>query len=275
MIRHGFTAWFCFVALGSAFVASPAAAQINTDVALTPRNGGSILRLQYTFRELSGTGAIANQHESSVRGTFLHGITAGIALIMTVPYLNRQTDRIDPQSGRIEDAHDGVGDFTFLLKHRFWQRDDGPGKTARWALLGGINIRSGDSDFTSDSYDPIVGTVFSWRGGRSRFDADLVWQFNTGRGNFRHDFLRYDLAYTHRLFPDVFTSTSTWVLSGVAELNGRYGTDGSHELFLAPGVQFSTERWILEASIQLPVVQELGDVPETDYRLVVGVRFQW
>jgi hypothetical protein len=48
----------------------------------------------------------------------------------------------------------------------------------------------------------------------------------------------------------------------------------SHEVFLSPGLQFITERWIFETSIQLPVVQDL-DGPEADYRVVVGFRFQW
>lgn len=47
-------------------------------------------------------------------------------------------------------------------------------------------------------------------------------------------------------------------------------------MFLSPGLQCVTERWALEASIQLPTIQELdNDGPETDYRLVLGVRFQW
>ncbi len=47
-------------------------------------------------------------------------------------------------------------------------------------------------------------------------------------------------------------------------------------MFLSPGLQFITERWILEASIQLPVIQKLNnDGPDTNYRLVLGLRFQW
>lgn len=60
------------------------------------------------------------------------------------------------------------------------------------------------------------------------------------------------------------------------EVNGQYTADGSNEVFLSPTLQFVTERWALEASPQLLVVQDLdSDEPETDYRLVVGVRFQW
>ena len=118
--------------------------------------------------------------------------------------------------------------------------------------------------------------MFSWRYGRSRFDADLIYQFNTGRGEFRHDALRYDVAYSHRIAPAVYASEEAWELDAVMELNGRYVTDGSHEVFMSPGLQFIAERWVLEASVQLPVVQELAnDGAETAYRVVVGFRFRW
>jgi len=250
------------------------AGPINTNVALTPRAGGNILRLQYSYSEAGRSGNLLHLNASSVTGTWVHGLTEDLALFLTVPYANRQVDTFNRQRGRFEVAHDGIEDLTFLAKYRFWQNDVRPGETLRWAAIGGLNIRSGDLDFSSDSYDPIVGTVFTWQRDRGWFDADLIYQFNTGRGAFRHDSLRYDLSYAHRLLPATFDAKRPWELDGVAELNGRYGTDGSHEVFLSPGLQFITERWILETSVQLPVIQRL-DGPETEYRVVLGVRFQW
>ncbi len=213
---------------------------------------------------------------SAVKGTYVYGWTENLSSFLTVPYMNRQVDAVDPMLGRIENAHDGIADLTFLTKYRFWQDDRRPKETLRWAALGGLSIRSGDSDFTSDSYDPIIGTVFTWQRDRSEFDADLIYQFNTGRDEFRHDALRYDMSYSYRLFPSVFEPDDAYEFDVVGEINGRYLTDGSHELFLSPGLQFITERWILEASVQLPVIQEFADHrAETDYRVVVGLRFQW
>ncbi|MCH7527713.1 MAG: transporter, partial [Planctomycetes bacterium] len=172
------------------------------------------------------------------------------------------------------DAHDRIADLTFLAKYRFWQDDRGPGETIRWAVVGGLNIRSGDSDFTSDGYDPIVGTVVTWKRDRAGLYADLIYQLNTGGGESRHDALRYDVAYAYRLTPARFEPGNAWEVDAVAELNGRYGTDGSHEIFLSPGLQFITKRWIFETSLQLPVIQDING-PQTDYRFVVGVRYQW
>ncbi|MCH7526270.1 MAG: transporter [Planctomycetes bacterium] len=249
---------------------------INSDVAFTPSKGGSIFRLQYSYSEQSGHGNLRHVNTSAVRSIYVYGLKENVALFFRVPYLNRQTDRIVPRLGRIEETHDGVGDLDFLVKFRFWQNDTRPGETYRWAAIGGLNIRSGDSDFSSDSYDPILGTVFTWRRDRTLLDAVLMYQFNTGGGRFRHDMLRYDLACSFRFFPVHFDPDVDYEWNAVAELNGRYTTDGSHEVFLSPGLQWVTQRWAIEASVQLPVLQELaGNGPETDYRLVVGVRFQW
>ena len=250
------------------------AGPINTDVALTPREGGFIFRLQYVYTEASEGGGIEHLNASTVKATFVYGLRENLALFLTVPFANRQVDRVLPRLGRVEQAHDGLGDFKLLAKYRLWKKDSGLQQTMRWALLGGIDLRSGDPDFSSDSYDPIVGTVFSWRRERARLDADLVYQFNTGRGEHRHDALRWDVAWSQRLFPGVYDPEDTWEFDAVAEVNGRAGTDGLHEVFLSPGLQFITERWLVESSIQLPVIQHV-DGPEPDYRLVLGMRWQW
>lgn len=274
VLRHRLRlCWLVIAGLGSG-IPFARAGGINTDVALTPPRGGSIFRLQYSYAEAGADGAVRHVNRSGVKGTYVYGFRQDLSFFLTVPYVNRQVDVVKPRFGRIEEAHDGVADVTFLAKYRFWKKDTRPGETLRWAALGGLNIRSGDSAFSSDSYDPIIGTVFSWQRDRGWLDADLVYQFNTGRGESRHDALRYDVSYSYRLFPAVYPEENVWELEGVAELNGRYMTDGSHELFLSPGLQLITERWVLEASIQLPVVQNVSG-PETDYRLVVGLRFQW
>lgn len=270
--------WIALAFFASA-IPSAMAGPINTNVAFTPREGGAILRLQYIYSESDSAGTVENINASAVRATYVFGVKANLALFLTVPYHNRQVDRLERQENRwvrFEEAHDGIGDITVLAKYRFWQRDISPQETMRWAALGGLNIRSGDSDFTSNSYDPILGTVFSWRKDRRRLDADLIYQFNTGRGDARHDALRYDVAYSYRVYPKVYAPGQTASWDAVAELNGLYLADGSHEIFLSPGLQYVTETWAFEASLQLPIVQEpADDRPETKFRLTLGLRFHF
>ena len=176
----------------------------------------------------------------------------------------------------MSDTSAGFGDASVLVKYRFHQEDIGPGRTIRWAAIGGLNIRTGDSDFTSDSYDPILGAVYSWRQDRHRVDADLLYQLNTGGGAKGHDRLRVDAAYSFRVFPTQVDQSATYEVDTVAELNGHYRTDGSHEIFLSPGIQLTTAQWTLESSVQIPVSQNLArGEPEADYRFVIGMRFRW
>lgn len=249
---------------------------INSNVAFTPREGGGILRLQYTFEEADGSGSVQHVSKSTAKAVLVYGLKSNLALFLTVPYVNLQVDRFDRRFGRSEEAHDGVGDITVMAKYRLYQKDVGPQNTTRFAVLGGLNIRSGDSDFSSDSYDPIVGAVFSWRKDRASLDADLIYRFNTGGGENRHDMLRYDLTYSHRVFPAEYREEDTYQIDVVAEINGRYVTDGTHEVFFSPGVVWSQERVAFELSVQIPTVQDLArGTPETDYRIVTGVRFRW
>ncbi len=51
---------------------------------------------------------------------------------------------------------------------------------------------------------------------------------------------------------------------------------GGTRLFLVPGLQYVTKRWIVEAAVQLPVVQDLnGTALENDYIVRAGFRFNF
>ena len=51
---------------------------------------------------------------------------------------------------------------------------------------------------------------------------------------------------------------------------------GGTTLFLVPGLQYVTRRWIVEAAVQLPVVQDLnGTALENDYIVRAGFRFNF
>ena len=107
----------------------------------------------------------------------------------------------------------------------------GPTEPARLNLLGGMEVRSGESNVSSDSYDPLLGLVYTQSHGRHGFDAALLWKFNTAGGP-APDRLRYDVAYVYRLQPEQYTVDKLTALFAVLELNGSYETNGDQELFL-------------------------------------------
>ncbi len=48
---------------------------------------------------------------------------------------------------------------------------------------------------------------------------------------------------------------------------------GGTTLLLSPGLQYVTRKWIVEAGVQIPVVQNLnGTALENDYILTTGIR---
>jgi hypothetical protein len=51
---------------------------------------------------------------------------------------------------------------------------------------------------------------------------------------------------------------------------------GGTRLFLAPGLQYVTKRWIAEAAVQIPVSQNLnGTALENDYIARISFRFNF
>jgi hypothetical protein len=51
---------------------------------------------------------------------------------------------------------------------------------------------------------------------------------------------------------------------------------GGTTLFLTPGLQYVTRRWIVEGGVQLPVVQNLNGLAlENDYVARAGFRFNF
>lgn len=124
----------------------------------------------------------------------------------------------------------------------------------------------------------------TWAADRHELDADLIYTITTERHDIETgDRFQYDLAYRYRLWPDRFRGRLIQ-LNGLVELNGTWTSvtradgrtlsdTGGHVLFVSPGLQLITSRFVLEPSLQLPVVQDLrGPQLETDFVGVLSVR---
>ncbi len=131
-----------------------------------------------------------------------------------------------------------------------------------------------------------MSSTVTWDFGRHEVDADVIYRINTEAENFeRGDDLVYDLAYEFRVhpwtLPDVgvpnflyLVAEANGIFSQKGKLHGKTIDDsGGNILFLSPGIQFATKRFILEASVQLPVIQDLrGNQVETDFVVTGGFR---
>lgn len=268
-------------------------APINSNVALPVRKGGLIFRSQVRWLKASDDPTSQNRERDviAIPNVLVYGATRDLALFAIVPYIFRTLKFPDPETGdRINQKDNGIGDLTLISRYTVYANDYRSG-TFRLAPLVGIKIPTGDNDLkpiVTDSFDFQLGLVstVTWDFGRHEIDADAVYRINTEADNFdKGDRLTYDLSYQFRVFP--------WTLPEkglpnfiylVAEANGFFskknelsgfsiGDSGGNTIFLSPGVQYSTRRFIIESSIQLPVAQDLnGNQVETDFIWTLGFR---
>jgi hypothetical protein len=255
---------------------------INADSATQPSPGHVIIKEQFRFLSLDADSGPRDRRGQTrdyvLQNSIAAGLTSDLSLIVRTPLVARRrafdlTDRVDREQG--------VGDVTTLLKWRFYRQDHGPLDTTRIALLGGAEVRTGDGPFTNDAYNAVLGLAATKIAGRHGFNGNLQWTFTTDGvrdptypGMSTADLFRYNGAYLYRLWPakfDQHTSAGAWY--AVAELNGAYETNGDNELLLSPGLMYEAAAWTLELSVQVPVWQDIANRPETEYALILGLRF--
>jgi hypothetical protein len=213
--------------------------------------------------------------------TLVYGVTPKLTAFATLPLLVHRWRKLG--DGRVE-KDSAVGDFRFLGRYTFFADDYAPLSTRRAALLAGMKFPTGGDRFGTPSYDPIFGAVGTWAANRHELDLDALYTVTTKRHDFEAgDEFRYDLAYRYRLWPERFRGRLLQ-FNAVLELNGRWtgktrtdgstvGASGGSIIFLSPGAQFIAKRVIVEASVQLPVWQDLnGPQLENDFTAVLSVR---
>ncbi len=268
---------WCLVLLGAQTVWSQAF-PINSDVAIQPAEEQLIYRTQVRYRRFEVETPNADANVWTQSNVFVYGWTSRFSTALGVPLAYRDFD-----GPTAEDEDFGVKDIRLLLRYQLWKKLAYL-ESQSWTVLSGAEIPSYDDPFSSRSWDPIVGTVYSYRKNRHGFDADVVYQINTenDRDFEAGDFLKYDLAYQYRLWPAEYKSDTLWTLTGLLELNGEHRLENemdsttldeteSHQLFLSPGLVLAGQRTKFEAGVQFPVLRDVDDsAPEDHIRVVVG-----
>ncbi len=256
---------------------------VNTNVALPVPKGEAILRSQLRFARATDDPSSADREVRALvaRQTLVVGVTPRLTAFATLPLLAHR--RVESRSGTTR-SDPAVGDFTLLSRYTLWWDDYAPLSTRRTALLAGMKFPTGADRFGTETFDPILGGVATWAFDRHEIDLDALYTASTRRNGFRQGAgVRYDLAYRYRIWPRRF-GKRLLQLNGLLELNGQWSdrdrdagrrvTDsGGRVLFLAPGLQFVSKRWILEASFQVPVAENLhGAQVERDFVGVLSMR---
>ena len=138
--------WRCLPVASAVLLAVPASAfavAINSDVGLTPAKYQWIVRsqLRYAKKADDPTPQDRELEVFSLPQTLVYGLTERFAMILKVPFVNKELDSTSGGS-RISRKDSGVGDVELLGKYRFYTRDY-TAATSRLSLLAGTDVPTG------------------------------------------------------------------------------------------------------------------------------------
>ncbi|MEO1237878.1 MAG: hypothetical protein AAFX76_13925 [Planctomycetota bacterium] len=269
------------VATAGAWV-TPADAQQSTDMpaAVQPGLDVLIVREEAVFMRLDDPrlGGAGSVELYEFETTFAYGLTRDAAVMLHVPVMVHD---IENPGAIASDQGVGLDDLQLMFQYRFYQEDVGPIETRRAVLLSGVEVPSYDDGFSSESFDPLLGLAYTRIDGRHGLNASALWKFNTGTGDdfelefgdSRFDALRLDGSYLYRLVPEAYTADTLGSHYAQFQVLGRYETNGDWQVMLAPGWMYEGRRWAFEATVHLPVIQELDGRAELEWGLNLGVRY--
>jgi len=230
---------------------------------------------------------------------FGYAVNRNLMFFGVLPYVDNELDTTI--SGiRQKRSVDGMGDLRLFSRYTLFRRN-WSGGTLRISPFAGIEVPTGDDDEQdslgkkptsvqagSGSWDPFAGIVLSYQTLDYEVDTSLSFQENTQANKLESgNILRFDTSFQYRLWPRKLKSGVPGFLYGVFESNIVYQgktrfastpdpDSGGTRVFLIPGLQFVTRRWVIEAAVQLPVVQDLNGLAlENDYILRAGFRFNF
>ncbi len=258
---------------------------ISVDAGLTPPEDRWILRTQMRYmRGKNDPTSMNRRMEMYVFPTVLaYGVRPDLTFMLKQAVHHREMSMAGSDS-----SDTGLGDFFMLGKYKIY-RQNTPKYTLGLASTLGLELPTGNDDFTSETWDVEPGIFASWRAGPWASDASMSYKWNgfadRGRGGVNPgDEFSANLALAHQFsigekadkaIAPVLEFSYKHILSD--RLNGRdVSHTGESLLFISPGIKFTKSSLILEALIQIPVWQDQeGSQLEQGTRLIVGVRYMF
>lgn len=284
--------------LTTGWPAASRAAPLSFNTALPVAEGEFVFREQFVL-DRSGRdpgGADRDRTAWSAISALGYGITPEWSVFGVLPYVDKSLEATEGGFRR-ERGAGGLGDMRLFGRYTAYKRDR-PGRTFRIAPFLGLEFPTGDDDAGdaagrlppsvqpgSGSWDPFGGIVVTYQTLDYQIDAQIGHTGNTRADGFAFgDVTRLDASLQYRLWPNELGPGVPGFLYGVLEGNlihrGRNragGVDdpnsGGLSLLVLPGLQYVTKRWIAEAGVQIPVVQNLnGTALRNAYTVRAGFR---
>lgn len=297
LVRSALGFMLVATAIGSSSEVHAAPETFNT--ALPVGKDDFVFREQFLAIKASDDPSAADRNLEVLGGVSVlgYGATSDAAIFVMLPYLDKQLDFTMPGGQRITRGTSGIGDAQIFARYTVFQQDMA-GSSFRVAPFVGIKLPTGDDDDSdrfgrlpqplqlgSGSWDPFGGVIATYQTLDYQVDAQASYKANTNANGFKFgDELGFDASLQYRLWPHELGGGVPGFLYGVIETNLLHqaknriaGVDdpdsGGTTLFLSPGLQYVTKRWVLEAIVQLPIVQDLGgSALEQDYAVRAGFR---
>jgi hypothetical protein len=276
-------------------------APITFNTALPVREGGFVLREQFVLMKNANdpTPAKRDMELKGLVSVLGFGVTRDFALFGMLPYFDKQLDmQIVGQA--ITRNQRGVGDLTLLGRYTAYEYN-ASGRTFRIAPFLGVKAPTGEDSARdgsgrlpppvqpgSGSWDALVGAVLTYQTLNFQIDSQVSYKDKREANDFHAgDVLHIDGSLQYRLWPRSLGLGVPSFLYGVLEVNlvhsakerirGSFEPDsGGTTLFITPGLQYVTRKWIVEGGIQIPVSQNLnGTALKNDYVFTAGFRINF
>lgn len=284
-------------AVGGSTQAYAAPETFNT--ALPVAEGDFVFREQFLAIEASDDPSPADRDLEVLGGVSVlgYGVTSDLAIFGMLPWLDKELDLTMPGGQRISRRTSGIADARLFARYTVFQKDMS-GSNLRIAPFVGVELPTGDDDDSdglgrlpqplqlgSGSWDPFGGVIATWQTLDYQIDAQASYKANTRANDFKFgNEFGLDASLQYRLLPRELGGGVPGFLYGVIETNFSHQAkneiggvndpnSGGTKLFLSPGLQYVTKRWVLEAIVQLPVVQDLGGAAlKDDFIVRTGFR---
>ncbi|MDP2681471.1 MAG: transporter [Deltaproteobacteria bacterium] len=271
------------------------------NTALPVYEDGWVLREQFLFMKNADDPTSANRdmEVSGVMSVLGYGVTRDLALFGVLPYFDKRLDMT--MGGQdITRRKQGMGDITLMGRYTLFERN-AQGQTLRVAPFLGVKAPTGSDNardglgrlppqvqLGSGSWDILGGVVGTYQTLDFEIDGQVSYKANREANGFQFgNVTELDASLQYRLWPRSLGAGLPGFLYGVIEANlvhaakDRSGgladpNSGGATLFIAPGLQYVTRKWIVEAGVQIPVIQNLnGTALKNDYVFTTGFRINF
>jgi len=273
------------------------AAPITFNTALPVASEEFLFREQIIVAQSGRDPVATNRDRTEVTAVSVlgYGVTGKLAVFGVLPYRN-----IDFDITSVGRSNNGFGDVTLFGRYTLYKKD-GLASNFRVAPFIGVKLATGDDDFrdslgvtpppariATGSTDVFAGLIATWQKLDYQIDTQISFR-NNGKGNAFEagNAVNIDASLQYRLWRSDFDHGLPDFLYGVFEINAVHrgknrvagsinDNTGGSQIFITPGLQYVTKRWIAETAIQIPVSQNLhGTALETDYIFRTSVRFNF